>query len=315
MTKILKLNSEEMEVTELLESTYVCYHDLVVSVANQLEEVVEVTVTFDEAWVECRRRIETMSPRFHDWIGQSDFSFRCIQIPAFGRFHTLFVEVSSTQFSGTFSGFMELEQFQEELRIDIWNNDYPPRIYLGRKQLNQAMGQRYQKQGDEAALRTKLANLEGASSLYFHTFHRGFNPLLIKEGTKIDGTDNLIDMIKCLVERGIDLWLDGNKVNKYSSSIDFLYQTVPIFHEAVLPAGIHTLMIGLKNEHRILFDGEILMDGIRDVLVRIEEIGTNTTVKIERGTEMLYSGVSLKLPFTEIFKKKPTPIQKSVYTR
>jgi len=63
-------------------------------------------------------------------------------------------------------------------------------------------------------------------------------------------------------------------------------------------------MIGLKDEHRILFDGEVLMDGIRDVLVRIEEIDTNPTVKIERGTETLYTGEFLKPLFSETFYKK-----------
>ena len=288
MTKILELNSEEMQVAKLLESNYVRYHDLVVLIANQLEEVVEADVFF----------VSPVFSAFHGCIGQNDFSSYNIQIPAFGRFHTIELDMSSTQFSSTFRGFIELEKPKEELRIEIWNADYPPRIFLGKKQLNQTMGLRYQKQDEGVALQAKLASFEGTSSLYFHKSDGGFNPPFTRDRAEVGGSedgftivnhDDLIDMIECLVERRIDLWLNGEKVKEFSSSIDFLYQTVPIFHKAVLPAGIHTLMIGLNDEHRILFDGEVLMDGIRDVLVRIEEIDTNPTVKIERGTETLYT--------------------------
>jgi len=333
MTKILEMNSEEIEVAELLESTYVRYHDLVVSIVNQLEEVVKFDVFCGE-------------PEFahiHGWIGQNDFASYSTQIPAFGRFHTLELNISSTQFNSTFRGFIELEQPQEEIRIEIWSVDYPPRIFFGEKQLNRAMGLRYQKQGDETALRTKLAGFEGTSSLYFHRSDGGFNPPFTRDRAEVGGSeygfdnsltsqplttpypppappkrgvkgesfgkwdvnrDDLIDMIECLVGHRIDLWLNGEKVNEFSSSIDFLYPTIPIFHEVVLPAGIHMLMIGLNDEHRILFDGEILMDGIWDVLVRIEEIDANPTVKIERGTETLYSREFLKPLFSETFYKK-----------
>nr|MBC8231631.1 transposase [bacterium] len=209
-TKILELNSEEMQVAKLLESNYVRYHDLVVSIVNQLEEVVKVDVFCGESEL----------AHIHGWIGQNDFSSYSTQIPAIFRFYTLVLNMSSTHFNSLFRGFIKLEQPQKELRIEIWSVNYPPRIFLGKKQLNQAMGLRYQKQDEEVALRAKLASFEGTSSLYFHKFDGGFNPPFIRVQRDVNH-DDLINMIEHLVGRRIDLWLNGEKVNDPGAA-DFL---------------------------------------------------------------------------------------------
>lgn len=107
----------------------------------------------------------------------------------------------------------------------------------------------------------------------------------------IDGDDDFVINFENL-ENEFDVWIDGKHVNEFDTFYKFY--TIPVYLRSHLTPGKHRLRIGVKKYRRIIFDGDVIFDGIEPITMTISNHSQNIQdckILVEKSFEEIYSGV------------------------
>lgn len=200
------------------------------------------------------------------------------------------VEFQTETANISYEGRAAIKPGPNDLIIQFWDNEYPPKLILNGSVINKSIGPRYRRVGE---LPSGLNEVQ-RYGLYVRDAdeHLGREFELTEEG--------LVSKINL-----IEIWIDDEKVDPLNPTTrDF---TVPIRHQAMLTPGKHRVKVGSPVLHTVLFDGDIIFNGID-----INELTVHTCktfsdpckITIEKRYEVMFVGSYKDLEHTERFTPK-----------
>ena len=103
----------------------------------------------------------------------------------------------------------------------------------------------------------------------------------------------------------IEIWIDDEKVDPLNPT--FMYSTVPIRHQAILTPGKHSVKVSSPVLHAVIFDGEIIFNGIDINLLTVQTCKTSgdpCEITIEKRHNIIFQGSRKDLKYIESFTSK-----------